>query len=110
MYLYIHNKYTQNTHIYYAKKYILNAINCLIALLKRENIVLFENVIYSCDANLNFKQSLSQSSVSHDPQKSFYYANLLLKKLNNQFLIINVENSCAAEYFCGNPDNFFRII
>ncbi len=34
MYLYIHNKYTQHTHIYYVnKKFISDAINCLTALL-----------------------------------------------------------------------------
>ncbi len=35
LYLYIHNKYTQYTHIYYVNKtFILNAINHLTALIK----------------------------------------------------------------------------
>ncbi len=36
---------------------------------------------------LNFQHSLFQSSVSHDT--------------------INIENRCAAQYFCGNHDTFF---
>ncbi len=32
---------------------------------------IFENVIYSCDAKLNLRQPLLQSSVSHDPSELF---------------------------------------
>ncbi len=44
-----------------------------------------------------FSASLLQSSVSHDPSE-IIYADFLI--------IINVENSCAAQYFCGNCDTF----
>ncbi len=45
-----------------------------------------------------FSASLLQSSVSHD---------LLLISAQETFLIIiNVENSCAAQYICGNRDAF----
>ncbi len=30
---------------------------------------IFLNIIYSCDAKLNFQQSLLQSSASHDPSE-----------------------------------------
>jgi len=43
--------------------------------------------------------------VSHYPSVSHYphYADLLLKK---KIIIINVENSSAASYFCGNHNTF----
>ncbi len=42
VYLYMHNKYTQYTHIYYVNKnFILDAINRLIALI---NITFFLNI------------------------------------------------------------------
>ncbi len=34
-----------------------------------------------------------------------YYRNLM----KIYFIIINVESSCAASYFCWNRDTFFRI-
>ncbi len=42
--------------------------------------------------------------MSHDLQKSLQYADLQLKKLQ---IIINVENSFAAQYFSGNRDTFY---
>ncbi len=47
-----------------------------------------------------------QSSVSHDPSEIIINADLLKKII---FIIIDVENSCAASYFCGNHDRFFQI-
>ncbi len=52
-------------------------------------------------AKLNIQQPFLQSSVSHDPSGI-----ILLCWFDTQetsvVIIINVENSCAAEYFCGN--------
>ncbi len=48
-----------------------------------------------------FSASILQSSVSHDLQKSSAAQKTFL-------IIINVENSCAASYFNGNPDIFFQ--
>ncbi len=46
-----------------------------------------------------FSASLLQSSVSHDLQKSCEFG------AQEIFLIIiNVENKCAAEFFCGKRD------
>ncbi len=46
--------------------------------------------------------SLLQSSVSHDPSDI-----ILIFRFSAQegfLIIITVENSCAAQYFCGNSD------
>ncbi len=55
----------------------------------------FYNVIYSCEAKLNFQQPLLQSSVSNDPSEI-----ILMCWFGNQkayiFININVKNSCAA--------------
>ncbi len=48
-----------------------------------------------------FSASLLQSSVSHDLQKSFAAQETFL------IIIINVENTCAAQYFGGNRDAFY---
>ncbi len=49
-----------------------------------------------------YSASLLQSSVSHDPSEIiliYWFA------AQETFpIIINVENSCAAQYFCGNSD------
>ncbi len=47
-----------------------------------------------------FSASLLQSSVSHDLQKSFWYADLQETFL----IIINVKN---CYYFCGNHDTLY---
>jgi len=46
-----------------------------------------------------FSASLLQSSVSHDPSEIILIETFLIN--------INVENSCAASYFCGNSDPFY---
>ncbi len=52
-------------------------------------------------AKLNILQPFLQSSVSHDPSGI-----IMLCWFDTQetsvVIIINVENSCPAEYFCGN--------
>ncbi len=51
------------------------------------------NVIHSCDAKAELSASLVQSSVSHDSSEIiliWWFA------AQETFLIINVENSCAA--------------
>jgi len=54
-----------------------------------------------------FSASLLQSSVSHDPSE----ITLIFDAQKTFTIVINVENSCSASYFCENHDAFvFRII
>ncbi len=49
-----------------------------------------------------FSASLLQSSVSHDPLEIILIFRFIAQET---FLIsINVENCCAASYFCGKSD------
>ncbi len=69
------------------------------------NCFLYECIV-KCNVFLctKFSASLLQSSVSHDPSEI-----ILIYWFTTQetFLIItNVENSYAAQYFCGNRDIF----
>ncbi len=48
-----------------------------------------------------FSASLLQSSVSHDPSKIILICWFAAQET---FIIINVENCCAASYFCGKCD------
>ncbi len=52
----------------------------------------------SCDAKLNFQHHYSGLQCHMTLQKTFYYADLLLKKtfINIICIIINIENSCAV--------------
>ncbi len=147
VYLYIHNKYTQNTHTYImqTKTFILYAINHLTALvqtfgvgkimflkevsyahqsciyliiitIKKKKINIYIYIlffyIYILKCNLllwykaEFSASLLQSSVSHDPSEIILICWLAQKWF---IIIVNVENSCAASYFCGNLDTFFQV-
>ncbi len=47
-----------------------------------------------------FSASLLQSSVSHDPSEIILICWFAAQK--TFLFIISVENSCAAQYFCGN--------
>ncbi len=52
-----------------------------------------------------FSASLLQSSVSHDSSEIiliYWFA-----AQETFLIIINVENCCAASYFCGNCDAFY---
>jgi len=51
-----------------------------------------------------YSASLLQSSVSHDPSE----ITLIWWSDAQQtvMIIINIENSCAASYFCGNHNTF----
>ncbi len=61
------------------------------------NLIMFWNIIYSCDAMLNFQHHYSSLQCHMIPQKSFWFA---------AQIIVNVENSSAA-YFCGNSETLF---
>ncbi len=52
-----------------------------------------------------FSASLLQSSVSHDPSEIILICWFAAQET---FMIISVENSCAASYYCGNRDTFFK--
>jgi len=52
-------------------------------------------------AKLNFQHL--QSSVSHDPSEIIFLIWYFTAQ-ETFLIIINVENSCAASYFCGNRD------
>ncbi len=63
---------------------------------------IFENVIYSCDAKLNFQHHYSlQSSVSHDPSEIILIC--CSRHISHYYLC------CVASYLCGNHNTFFRI-
>ncbi len=49
-----------------------------------------------------FSASLLQSSVSHDPSEIILICWFAAQE--TFLIIINVENGCAASYFCGNRD------
>ncbi len=60
-------------------------------------------LIYSYDAKLIVMMhefSLFQSSVSHDPSEIILICWFAAQE--TFLIIINVENSCTASYFCGN--------
>ncbi len=59
---------------------------------------IFQNVIYSCDAKLNFQHYYSSLQCHMILHKSFLCADVLL-------VIISVENSFT--YFCENYDTRF---
>ncbi len=52
-----------------------------------------------------FPASLLQSSVSHDPSEIVQIC--WFGDQETYCLIMNVENSCTAWYFCGKHDSFF---
>ncbi len=52
-----------------------------------------------------FSASLLQSSVSHDPSEIILIYWFAARE--TFLIIINVENGCAASYFCGNRDAFY---
>ncbi len=57
-----------------------------------------------------FSASLLQSSVSHDPSEIIIICSFAAQE--SFLIIINVENSCDAEYVCGNHDSLeiFRML
>jgi len=62
---------------------------------------------FTPDDKAEFSVSLLQSTVSHDPSVI-----ILIWWFDAQetfIIIINVKNSGATSYFCGNSDTFFRI-
>ncbi len=60
--------------------------------------IIFENIIYSCDAQLYFQHHYS-SLQCHMIFRN--HSNILICCSRNISIIINVESSCAASYFCG---------
>ncbi len=52
-----------------------------------------------------FSASFLQSSVSHDPSEIILICWFAAQE--TFLIIINVENSCAAEYLRGNRDTFY---
>ncbi len=60
--------------------------------------------MYLFDAKLNFQHHYS--SVSQDPSEII----LICWFAVQETIIIKVENSCAAQYFCGNCDIPPRIL
>ncbi len=74
--------------------------NCQI-LLSLKIAVFYVNIIEKAV----FSASLLQSSVSHDPSEIIIICWFAAQEIF--LIIINVENSCAAQYFCGNCDAFY---
>ncbi len=58
------------------------------------------NMSFIAVIKLNF-----ESSVSHDPSEIILICWFAAQEAF--MIIIDVENSCAAEYFCGNRDTFY---
>ncbi len=50
----------------------------------------------------------AENSVSHDPSEIILICWFAAQE--TFLIIINVENGCAAQYFCGNSDTFFGIL
>ncbi len=68
------------------------------------------NICFLCEYLLNCNLFLSsklnfQSSVSHDSSEIIIICWFAAQE--TFLIIINVENSCAAQYFCGNCDTFY---
>ncbi len=74
--------------------------NCQI-LLSLKIAVFYVNIIEKAV----FSASLLQSSVSHDSSEIIIICWFAAQEIF--LIIINVENSCAAQYFCGNCDTFY---
>ncbi len=68
--------------------------------------IIFENIIYSCDAQLYFQHHYS-SLQCHMIFRN--HSNMLICCSRNISIIINVESSCAASYFCGLKVHLFEI-
>ncbi len=59
----------------------------------------------SCDGEVEFSASLLRSSESRDPSEIILIC--WFGALRNICIIINVKNSSADEYLCGNRDTFY---
>ncbi len=75
------------------------------------NCFLFEyilkcNLFLWCKAE--FSASLLESSVSHDPSEIILICWFAAQETFFFIIIINVQNSCAASYFCGNCDSMMN--
>jgi len=68
---------------------------------------MFGKTVFIFSGKAEFSTSLLlQSSVSHDPSEIIL---IWWSPAQETFLIIiNVENRCAASYFCGNHDTFLQ--
>jgi len=67
-------------------------------------LIIFQNVIYSCNGKAEFStSSLLQSSGSHDPPEIILICWFAAQET---LLIINVENICAVLYFVETFDEY----
>ncbi len=64
----------------------------------------FKNVINSCDGKAEFSEAITL--ISCDPSEIILIYRFAAHE--TFLIIINVKNSCAAYYFCGNCDTFFQ--
>ncbi len=64
---------------------------------------MYSNIIVR--ANLNFQQPFLQSSVSHDSSEVILICGFAAQEIF--LIIINVENSCVANYFWLNHETYF---